>query len=57
MRMAKLEVKLVVAMLLVGYDYTVMDEDGNQTNQLPTPNRSDTLHVSITFLLNVGHIF
>jgi len=46
MRIAKLEMKLVLAMLLVGYDYIVVDEHGNQTKELPKPNRNDALQVS-----------
>jgi len=46
MRLAKLEMKLVLAMLLVVYDYIIVDEHGNQTNKLPKPNRNDALQVS-----------
>jgi cytochrome P450 len=45
MRIAKLEIKIVLAMALCGYDYTVVDENGNQTNRLPKPDPNDTLQV------------
>jgi len=54
MRIAKLEMKLVLAMLLVGYEYIVVDEHGKQTNELPKPNRNDALQVSI---LGISFIF
>ena len=36
--MAKLEIKLIVAMFVVGYDYTVVDSKGKTTKQIPIPN-------------------
>jgi len=39
MRIAKLEIKIILAMLLLGYDCTLVDA---QTNKLPAPNRNDT---------------
>ncbi|KAF9522381.1 cytochrome P450 [Crepidotus variabilis] len=41
MRIARLEIKLVLAMLLLGYDYTLVDGKGRPTNVLPKPNRND----------------
>jgi len=43
MRVATLEVKIILAMLLVGYDYSIVDEHGNQTNRSPKPNLNDTV--------------
>jgi hypothetical protein len=43
-----LEIKIILAMMLMGYDYTVVDEHGNQAKKLPEPNRND-LQVSIVF--------
>ncbi|KAF9522380.1 cytochrome P450 [Crepidotus variabilis] len=41
MRIAKLEIKLILAMLLLGYDYTLVDANGQPTDILPKPNRND----------------
>ena len=48
MRVAKLETKILLAMMLLGYDYTIVDGHGKQTtrSQLPVPNRNDNMKVS-----------
>ena len=41
MKTAKLEIKLVLAMLLLGYDYKVVDERGYSPKSAPRVNRND----------------
>lgn len=41
MKTAKLEMKMVLAMLLLGYDYQVVDEQGNSPKSVPRVNRND----------------
>ncbi|KJA23083.1 hypothetical protein HYPSUDRAFT_201641 [Hypholoma sublateritium FD-334 SS-4] len=41
MKTAKLEIKMVLAMLLLGYDYQVVDEQGNAPKSVPRVNRND----------------
>jgi sterol 14-demethylase len=47
MRVAKLEMKILVTMMLLGFDLTVVDKQGNPTNEIPGPDRNDILQVSI----------
>ncbi|KAF8182333.1 cytochrome P450 [Pholiota molesta] len=41
MKVAKLEIKLIVAMMLAGYDFDVVDKAGKTPKQLPQPDRND----------------
>lgn len=41
MKVAKVEIKLVLASLLLGYDYKLVDSTGNQPNELPVQDRND----------------
>jgi len=41
MKIAKLEIKLILAMLLIGYDYTLVDKDDKYPMALPKPDRND----------------
>ena len=41
MKIAKLEIKIVLAMALLGYQYDVVDENGVKTDYLPKPDRND----------------
>lgn len=45
MRIAKLEIKLTLAMLLLGYDYQLVDGQGLATNVIPKPDRNDIQQV------------
>ena len=45
-KVAKLEIKLILAMLLMGYDYTLVDGSGNYPKTLPKPDRNDIQQVS-----------
>jgi len=45
MRIAKLEIKLVLAMFLVGYEYELVDSSGNFLKELPLQDRNDIQQV------------
>jgi len=45
MRAAKLEMKLVMAMFLTGYEFDLVDKDGKFPNPLPVRNRNDVHQV------------
>jgi cytochrome P450 len=38
---AKVEMKLILAMFLMGYEFELVDEDGKFPDPLPVPNRND----------------
>ena len=48
MKIAKLEIKLVLTMMLLGYDYELVDGTGNYPKELPSQDRNDLLQVSST---------
>ena len=48
MKIAKLEIKLVLTMMLLGYDYELVDGNGNYPKELPSQDRNDLLQVSST---------
>ncbi|KAF8218508.1 hypothetical protein L208DRAFT_1419945 [Tricholoma matsutake] len=41
MRIAKLEIKIIVTLFLSGYDYDIVDAQGKHANHLPSPNYND----------------
>ena len=41
MRFAKLEIKAIIALFLMQYDYKLVDTSGNPVSKLPGPNRMD----------------
>jgi len=41
MKVAKLEIKVIVASFLAGYEYDVVDSEGNFPEKLPTPDYND----------------
>ena len=45
MRTAKLELKLILAMFLMKYEYDLVDKGGKFPNPLPVPNRNDFMMV------------
>jgi hypothetical protein len=47
MKVAKLEIKLIVAMMIAGYDFDVVDANGKTPKQLPQPDRNDIHQVWI----------
>jgi sterol 14-demethylase len=46
MKIAKLEIKLVLALMLLGYDYELVNGSGKYPDILPSPDRNDLLMVS-----------
>jgi len=49
MKIAKLEIKIILAMVLLGYQYDVVDETGVKTDYLPKPDYNDLRQVSNTY--------
>ena len=45
MKMAKLEMKLILALFLTRYEYGLVDKDGKFPDPLPVPDRNDTRQV------------
>lgn len=41
MKFAKLEIKIIVAMLLTGYEYDVVNERGDRPDRLPDTDFND----------------
>lgn len=41
MKAAKLEIKMIVAMFVVGYEYDVVDSEGRISDRLPVPNYNE----------------
>ena len=46
MKIAKLEMKLVLALILLGYEYELVDGNGKYPKALPDQDRNDVLQVS-----------
>ena len=46
MKIAKLEIKLILAMMLLGYEYELVDGNGNYPKEVPSQDRNDTLQVT-----------
>jgi Cytochrome P450 len=46
MKIAKLEIKLILAMMLLGYEYELVDGNGNYPKAIPDQDRNDLLQVS-----------
>jgi cytochrome P450 len=47
MKVAKLEMKMILAVFLEKYDYELVDGDGKRVSQMPVPNRNDLNQVSV----------
>jgi len=47
MKMARLEMKLILAMFLMRYEFDLVDEDGKFPDPLPVPNRNDPHQVRV----------
>jgi len=47
MKVAKLEMKLILAFFLTRYEYDLVDRDGNFPNPLPVPDRNDIHQVRV----------
>ena len=48
MKMAKVEIKLVLASVLLGYDYKLVDSTGKQPSKLPLQDRNDIHQVGFS---------
>ena len=46
MKIAKLEMKLILTMILLGYEYEIVDGNGNRPKEVPNQDRNGLLHVS-----------
>jgi len=46
MKIAKLELKLILALILLGYNYELVDESGKYPDVLPEPDRNDATKVN-----------
>jgi cytochrome P450 len=46
MKIAKLELKLVLALMLLGYNYELVNESGKHPDILPEPDRNDLTKVN-----------
>ena len=46
MKVAKLEMKLILGLMLLGYQYELVDDSGKTPESLPQPDRNDLLMVS-----------
>ena len=45
-KIAKLELKLILAMILLGYEYEIVDGNGNYPKEVPKQDRNDLVQVS-----------
>ena len=48
-KMAKLQMKLVLALMLLGYEYELVDGSGKYPASFPQPDRNDIQQVSSRF--------
>jgi len=46
MKVAKLEMKLILALMLLSFNYELVNESGKYPDTLPEPNRNDPTSVS-----------
>ncbi|KAG5652597.1 hypothetical protein H0H81_004428 [Sphagnurus paluster] len=49
MKVAKLEIKIIVALFLAGYEYDIVNEAGEFPGRLPKPNYNDIYQVCLKF--------
>ena len=50
MKIAKLEIKLILTMMLLGYEYELVDGNGNYIKEVPNQDRNDLAQVSTYFM-------
>lgn len=53
MKVAKLEVKMILALMLARYDYTLVDSAGKPCEHVPKPNRNDVHQVCLPHYLYI----
>jgi cytochrome P450 len=51
MKFAKLEIKMILALILSRYEYKLVDTSGKPPKQLPQPNRNDIHQVCICLFI------
>ena len=56
MKVAKLEIKMILVLMLVRYEYTLVDSAGKPPKQLPKPNRNDIHQVRLFFCLRMNAV-
>ena len=56
MKVAKLEIKMILVLMLVRYEYTLVDAAGKPPKQLPKPNRNDIHQVRLFFCLRMDGV-
>jgi len=56
MKIAKLEIKLILAMILLGYEYEIVDGNGNYPKEVPSQDRNDLLQVSTYPCISSRHV-
>ena len=49
MKVAKLEIKMILVLILVRYGYTLVDAAGMPPKQLPKPDKNDIHQVCLFF--------
>lgn len=52
--MAKLEIKVILAMMLLGYEYEIVDGNGNPRKTVPDQNRNDIHQVSFPLFIAIS---
>lgn len=55
MKVAKLEIKIIVALFVAGYEYDVVDSAGNFPKSLPKPDYNDIQQVFTPLNLDKAH--
>jgi sterol 14-demethylase len=53
MKVAKLEIKMIVALVLSRYEYELVNVSGGPSKQLPKPNRNDIHQVRLLALIHL----
>ncbi|KAF8884765.1 cytochrome P450 [Gymnopilus junonius] len=56
MRMAKLEIKLLLALVLLGYEYGVVDGSGSFPKDLPLPDKNDNNQARGPYFLSLRRV-
>ena len=46
MKVAKLEIKIILAFMLTGFEFDLVDKYGKRAKELPKPDRNDIQQVS-----------
>jgi hypothetical protein len=52
MKIAKLQIKMIVALFVVGYDYDVVDSKGRLSERLQVQDYNDPWRVGVFFIMS-----